>query len=184
MRDRPAFLSQLDPYLRRGACVCTRASRTPPTPEGYEFALPVCPYRSSKLQSSVDSSTVCPRRGQALRGDHRLGQEAAARAKVMKSPSRHDKAGPRIHDLIGLSVAAALLMLTTLPIDDRSVSALERDAFRSLNELPGVIFPGVWAVMQSEIFAHTNGRNDCASLSPLSSRHGRSAGRIARVVTR
>ena len=54
----------------------------------------------------------------------------------------------RIDDAVGAVVASAVLLLTALPIDSNDVGGLESTAFRWFNELPGVLFPFVWVVMQ------------------------------------
>jgi undecaprenyl-diphosphatase len=66
------------------------------------------------------------------------------------TPARGARLGVerRAHDVAGVVVAGALLVSTSLLIDEHSVGALEVDAFRILNGLPAAIFPAVWVVMQ------------------------------------
>jgi len=51
-------------------------------------------------------------------------------------------------DLARLAAAAALLLTTAELVHRNRVSALEVDAFRLVNDLPGFLYPPVWAVMQ------------------------------------
>jgi membrane-associated phospholipid phosphatase len=45
-------------------------------------------------------------------------------------------------------IAAAVLILTAIPIDAHNMSGLEADVFRLVNELPGALYPIVWPAMQ------------------------------------
>jgi len=51
-------------------------------------------------------------------------------------------------DLVWLGLGAALLLLSALPVHADSISALEGDAFRRLNDLPSLPFVVVWVPMQ------------------------------------
>ncbi len=48
-----------------------------------------------------------------------------------------------------MATGALLLVLTALPVDERSLSGAERATFRAVNEVPGVPFVLVWVVMQA-----------------------------------
>src|SRR6266496_4999934 len=51
-------------------------------------------------------------------------------------------------DLVRLAAAVALLAATAELVHRNRVAALEVDAFRLVNDLPGFLYPPVWAVMQ------------------------------------
>ncbi|HZD73210.1 MAG TPA: phosphatase PAP2 family protein [Actinomycetota bacterium] len=51
-------------------------------------------------------------------------------------------------DLVRLAAAVALLIATAELVHRNRVAALEVDAFRLVNDLPGFLYPPVWAVMQ------------------------------------
>jgi glycosyltransferase 2 family protein len=53
-----------------------------------------------------------------------------------------------VGDLVRLAAAVALLVATAELVHRDRVAALEVDAFRLLNDLPGFLYPPVWAVMQ------------------------------------
>jgi glycosyltransferase 2 family protein len=53
-----------------------------------------------------------------------------------------------VGDLIRLAAAVALLVATAELVHRNRVAALEVDAFRLVNDLPGFLYPPVWAVMQ------------------------------------
>jgi undecaprenyl-diphosphatase len=53
-----------------------------------------------------------------------------------------------VGDLVRLAAAAALLVATAELVHRNRVAALEVDAFRLVNDLPGFLYPVVWAVMQ------------------------------------
>ena len=54
----------------------------------------------------------------------------------------------RGQDVAVIVVGFAILALTAIPIDARSVGALETDIFRLVNDLPGAIYGVVWPLMQ------------------------------------
>src|SRR6266545_4205324 len=51
-------------------------------------------------------------------------------------------------DAVRLAAAAAILLLSAELVDRNRVHVLEVDAFRLVNDLPGALYPLVWAVMQ------------------------------------
>jgi membrane-associated phospholipid phosphatase len=51
-------------------------------------------------------------------------------------------------DLVWVGLGAALLLLSAVPVHPDSISALETDAFRLVNDLPSVPFGVVWVPMQ------------------------------------
>jgi glycosyltransferase 2 family protein len=53
-----------------------------------------------------------------------------------------------VGDLVRLAAAVALLVATAELVHRDRVAALEVDAFRLVNDLPGFLYPPVWAVMQ------------------------------------
>jgi glycosyltransferase 2 family protein len=53
-----------------------------------------------------------------------------------------------VGDLVRLAAAVALLVATAELVHRNRVAALEVDAFRLVNDLPGFLYPPVWAVMQ------------------------------------
>ena len=56
--------------------------------------------------------------------------------------------GRRWSDLVWLVLGAALLLLSALPVHADSISDLEADAFRLVNDLPSLPFAVVWVPMQ------------------------------------
>lgn len=55
----------------------------------------------------------------------------------------------RLHtDLVRVGLGLAVLGVGFLLTQQGELSAVERDAFRLLNDLPGIVLPAVWAVMQ------------------------------------
>ena len=54
----------------------------------------------------------------------------------------------RLHNGVQLLIATLILLLTAAPIDAIQVSEFETDVFRLFNELPGVLYGPMWAVMQ------------------------------------
>ncbi len=77
-----------------------------------------------------------------------IPRERAARTPGASAPPA--RTGIRRHpvDLLWLGLGAAVLLLSALPIHAHSISALEADAFRLLNDLPSVPFAIVWVPMQ------------------------------------
>src|SRR5262245_4637667 len=53
-----------------------------------------------------------------------------------------------VGDLVRLAAATALLIATAELVRRDRVAALEVDAFRVVNDLPGFLYPPVWAIMQ------------------------------------
>jgi membrane-associated phospholipid phosphatase len=53
-----------------------------------------------------------------------------------------------VGDLVRLAAAVALLVATAELVHRNRVAVLEVDAFRLVNDLPGFLYPPVWAVMQ------------------------------------
>ncbi|RBY84790.1 phosphatase PAP2 family protein [Blastococcus sp. TF02A-26] len=51
-------------------------------------------------------------------------------------------------DLVRVGLGLAVLGVGFLLTQQGEISAVERDAFRLLNDLPGIVLPAVWAVMQ------------------------------------
>jgi membrane-associated phospholipid phosphatase len=51
-------------------------------------------------------------------------------------------------DLVWLGLGAALLLLSALPVHADTISAIEADSFRLLNDLPSLPFAVVWVPMQ------------------------------------
>jgi membrane-associated phospholipid phosphatase len=56
--------------------------------------------------------------------------------------------GRRRGDLVWLGLGAALLLLSALPVHADSISAIEADIFRLINDLPNLPFAVVWVPMQ------------------------------------
>jgi membrane-associated phospholipid phosphatase len=54
----------------------------------------------------------------------------------------------RAMDGAALLASGAVFFLSAAPIDDDRVGALEADSFNLINDLPGLLYWGVWAVMQ------------------------------------
>jgi membrane-associated phospholipid phosphatase len=77
-----------------------------------------------------------------------IPRERAARTPGASAPPA--RTGIRRHpvDLLWLGLGAAVLLLSALPIHAHSISAVEADAFRLLNDLPSVPFAIVWVPMQ------------------------------------
>jgi membrane-associated phospholipid phosphatase len=78
---------------------------------------------------------------------------AIPRERAPRTPgasARPARTGIRRHpvDLLWLGLGAAVLLLSALPIHAHSISAVEADAFRLLNDLPSVPFAIVWVPMQ------------------------------------
>jgi len=71
-------------------------------------------------------------------------QDGRSRARVRPDLFLPRNAG----DAVRLVLAAAVLLLSGVLVHRNRVDALEVDAFRLVNDLPGVLYPLVWAVMQ------------------------------------
>lgn len=52
-------------------------------------------------------------------------------------------------DVLWLVTGAVLLLLSALPVEEHSLSGVERSAFRAVNGIPGVPFAPVWLLMQA-----------------------------------
>ena len=52
-------------------------------------------------------------------------------------------------DAAWAAVGAAVLVLSAIPVDEHSLSGVERAAFRAVNHVPGLPFSPVWLLMQA-----------------------------------
>jgi undecaprenyl-diphosphatase len=73
---------------------------------------------------------------------------SAAEAAGAGAPARDEPVGRYRSDLLWLLLGAALLLLSALPVHADSISDLEADAFRLVNDLPSLPFAVVWVPMQ------------------------------------
>ena len=93
----------------------------------------------------LDSSVRCSEtttQADLWRREEFLVREEAKSSKTGATGNR------RLHDGVQLLIATLILLLTAAPIDASDVSEFETDVFRLLNELPGVFYGPMWAVMQ------------------------------------
>lgn len=56
--------------------------------------------------------------------------------------------GGRVRDLGLAAFGAVALLVTAIPVDEHSLSGVERSAFRVVNGVPGIPFALVWPIMQ------------------------------------
>jgi membrane-associated phospholipid phosphatase len=73
---------------------------------------------------------------------------SAAEAAGAGAPARDEPVGRYWSDLAWVLVGVALLLLSALPVHADSISDLEADAFRFVNDLPSLPFAVVWVPMQ------------------------------------
>jgi membrane-associated phospholipid phosphatase len=73
---------------------------------------------------------------------------SAAEAAGTGAPARDEPVGRYRSDLAWVLVGAVLLLLSALPVHADSISDLEADAFRFVNDLPSLPFVVVWVPMQ------------------------------------
>jgi len=78
----------------------------------------------------------------------RPARASAAPAAGSGAPPRGAPVGRYWSDLVWLLLGAALLLLSALPVHADSISDLEADAFRLVNDLPSLPFAVVWVPMQ------------------------------------
>ena len=73
---------------------------------------------------------------------------SAAETAGTGASARDEPVGRYWSDLAWVLVGAALLLLSALPVHADSISDLEADAFRFVNDLPSLPFAVVWVPMQ------------------------------------
>ena len=73
---------------------------------------------------------------------------SAAEAAGTGAPARDEPVGRYWSDLLWLLAGAALLLLSALPVRADSISDLEADVFRLVNDLASLPFVVVWVPMQ------------------------------------
>jgi undecaprenyl-diphosphatase len=77
-----------------------------------------------------------------------VSREPTARARGAGARPASTGIRRRPADLVWLGLGGAVLLLTALPIHAHSISAIETDAFRLVNDLPSLPFAIVWVPMQ------------------------------------